>query len=157
MIFPKLETLAKGKGVEARQLSPYHIQLKGIYVVNIYETTGKFYISGMNKSQPYDMKNLQRLVDIACGEYDFKYTGVKAKRKKFSMKQKALAFARNNVCFFCDKDIETIQEASWEHCIPLSRGGSNRKDNMALSHEKCNQERKDSIKVKEISNGDNES
>lgn len=152
MIFPKLEKLAKGKNVEAIHLTPYHIQLKGIYTVNVYETTGKFYINGMNKSQAYDMKNLQRLIDIACGSYDFKYTGARANRKKFSMKQKKVAFDRNNICFYCDKDIETIQEASWEHCIPLSRGGSNRKDNMALSHEKCNQERKDSIKVKEVEN-----
>jgi len=150
MIFSKIELLAKEKGIEAAQLTPYHIQLKGVYTVNIYESTGKFYINGMNKSQPYDMKNLQRLVDMAGGDYDFKYTGTKANRKSFGKDKKYLQWKLNPICFFCDKDIETFEEASWEHKIPLSRGGSNRKDNLALSHYRCNQERKDSIRVKEI-------
>jgi len=42
-------------------------------------------------------------------------------------------------CFVCKRMIQTQSEATLEHIIPKSKGGSNKKSNLALSHQFCNQ------------------
>lgn len=53
-------------------------------------------------------------------------------------KKLALAFAQDQRCFVCSLEIETIEEATLEHIIPKSLGGSNKQDNLAVSHLECN-------------------
>ncbi|MCM2351409.1 MAG: HNH endonuclease [Bacteriovoracaceae bacterium] len=44
----------------------------------------------------------------------------------------------NKICFTCQKVIKDIQEASIEHIVPKSLGGTFRLRNLALSHKECN-------------------
>lgn len=44
----------------------------------------------------------------------------------------------NPYCFVCDEEIKCFNQASIEHIIPKSEGGSNKPYNLAVSHKKCN-------------------
>ena len=39
----------------------------------------------------------------------------------------------------CNQEIKNISQATLEHIIPRSKGGNNKKDNLALFHSFCNQ------------------
>lgn len=56
-------------------------------------------------------------------------------------------------CFYCLKPV-ALKDASTEHLIAVSRGGSNASDNLTLAHKQCNQEQAnaplmDKLKVRE--------
>lgn len=53
--------------------------------------------------------------------------------------RKILMHAVDSRCFVCKEHIATPEEATIEHIIPVSRGGTNAKVNLALSHRECNQ------------------
>lgn len=40
-------------------------------------------------------------------------------------------------CFVCRLPVAE-SEATLEHVIPLSKGGTNRRDNLSISHRRCN-------------------
>ena len=48
-------------------------------------------------------------------------------------------FNESTLCFVCKRKIQSLNEATLEHIIPKSKGGSNKKSNLALSHQFCNQ------------------
>lgn len=56
-----------------------------------------------------------------------------------SKKKKLKLWARNQHCFVCTERINHFSEATLEHIIPISRGGSGKLENLALSHAVCNQ------------------
>lgn len=61
-----------------------------------------------------------------------------AKRRRGMGHRKAALIERDGLaCFFCGT-LMTEEEATIEHLIPLSRGGSNLDDNLALAHQSCN-------------------
>ena len=43
-------------------------------------------------------------------------------------------------CWVCGEPVEPTQ-ATLEHIQPLSEGGSSHQDNLAISHDRCNQSR----------------
>jgi hypothetical protein len=45
----------------------------------------------------------------------------------------------NPKCFACGKSIENFSDATIEHIIPKSKGGTNHLDNLAVSHRLCNE------------------
>lgn len=62
-----------------------------------------------------------------------------AKPRKGLGHRKAILMKRDgNACFFCGLPM-TEDEATIEHLVPLSRGGPNTDENLALAHEACNQ------------------
>jgi len=46
-------------------------------------------------------------------------------------------------CWLCNRAIALADTLSIDHVRPLSRGGSNKIDNLRLSHERCNRKRGD--------------
>jgi len=42
------------------------------------------------------------------------------------------------ICYLCEIPLVSIRNASIDHVIPLSRGGSNRVSNLRLTHIGCN-------------------
>lgn len=55
------------------------------------------------------------------------------------LERKTLMYSADSKCFVCKEHIATPEEATIEHIIPRSRGGSNSRTNLALSHRECNQ------------------
>lgn len=45
------------------------------------------------------------------------------------------------VCPLCKEPISSINDFTWDHIIPRSRGGKDHISNMAPAHAKCNEER----------------
>jgi hypothetical protein len=73
------------------------------------------------------------------GQYRSTLNSKKRKRVK-----KAL-FAKSSLCYVCQRPIPSIEMATIEHIIPLSKGGTSRVDNLSLSHRSCNQMKADTI------------
>lgn len=49
-----------------------------------------------------------------------------------------LFHAQGGVCFFCEQPFSMVRPATIEHLVPRSLGGTNERDNLALTHSKCN-------------------
>lgn len=45
------------------------------------------------------------------------------------------------VCPLCKEPISSINDFTWDHIVPRSRGGSDHISNMAPTHAKCNEEK----------------
>lgn len=144
----KLKRLADKNDVVFSQFTEYHIQLKALHTVNVYESKSTFYINGMVSKEVFDPSDLMFLINLAKGAKNFSYTKEKAVRKSFKKGRRRAIWQRNPVCYYCHDLIENYNDATIEHRIPISRGGSNRPDNLALSHNKCNQERGNNIGIK---------
>lgn len=68
----------------------------------------------------------------------------KKKRVSISYKQEGLPSKRkrlfadaNGICYLCEKPM-LFSEATTDHVYPKSRGGSDRYENLKLTHRKCN-------------------
>lgn len=48
-------------------------------------------------------------------------------------------------CFVCGENIKNVEQATLEHILPKSKGGTDEMKNLWLSHEKCNQHRGDNL------------
>ena len=51
------------------------------------------------------------------------------------------------VCALCGEPIATLSEVTIDHIVPLSRGGTDRLDNLRLAHEACNKRRGNARRV----------
>jgi 5-methylcytosine-specific restriction endonuclease McrA len=69
------------------------------------------------------------------------------KRNRNGPDFKKLWDRQNGMCFVCGKpmtnthDIRDSLRATFEHVVPLARGGLDNFINLALSHKRCNNER----------------
>lgn len=148
-----LEKIAKENNVDFRICNEFHIQLRAVYVVNVYEGKSKYYVSGANASSYFSKSKPLHLVNIALGINE-NLVSKKTKREKVPAGTKRNLWIKSKDCFFCKGKIESFSEASIEHVIPLAKGGSNRIENLALSHEKCNHERGSSMAIKETASAE---
>lgn len=55
--------------------------------------------------------------------------------------KRRILWRRNNTCYVCKREILDIREASLEHIVPKSYGGTSKLRNLALSHYECNHSR----------------
>ena len=127
------------------QHTDHHFSIKGsIYNVNFYPTKKTFYINGCNAidKKTCTYKTVEELIDIADGNKNFlnSLSEEKTKRKNYKNRKKQL-FENIKLCFWCGKEL-ILETATVEHKIPLSKGGSNRNDNLTLTCVKCNAQRR---------------
>lgn len=139
-----LELACKEFNLSFKKCSDYHLQIKGTFLINVYPSKNVFYIQGSEGKQKY--KDISEVLLIAQGKGNNKVVpfGLRTKRELTKGQRKAIRaklYEKSAVCFGCKKEIESIHEATIEHKVPLARGGSNRFDNLALAHEKCNKDR----------------
>jgi hypothetical protein len=136
---------AADNGMTAKKCGAVHFHLKGIFLLNIYPTTKSVYVQGANHKTTFT--SIHDLLALAKGEKDL--SGVtKGKRKDLGKgKRRQLWENGERNCFVCGEKFHFFHEATLEHKIPLSKGGSNRTDNLGLSHESCNHERGNKLSV----------
>lgn len=139
----QLAFFADLKAVKLKVCSAFHYQLQGKFQVNVYPTTGRIYIQGMNYGKT--VRDHVEAVDYATGDRFPK--GIEAaKRKPMTAKKDFLwKISGTKRCGICLLPIATKEEATVDHKIPRSRGGSNRMDNLQLAHATCNQEKGNSV------------
>lgn len=145
-----LEKEAAAHGMDFKKCSTYHYQVHGVYLLNIYPTSERVHIQGSNAAMHF--KSVEELLYLANGRKTPSKT-VPEKRLKpkqgYQMKMKLWSSGIRN-CFVCLGEFRDFSEVTLEHKVPLSRGGSNRYDNLALSHEICNHARGDTLTVAKI-------
>lgn len=141
----KMKPLAEKEGIEFKKCADYHFQLRGIFLINVYPSKASYYVQGTNKGIRYH--DLRELLDVCLGERNLEARrDVGSRRKPLGDKKPAL-WERSRLCFVCGQEIAKIEEATIEHKIPLYRGGSNRMDNLGLSHATCNHARGNQLAV----------
>ena len=50
-----------------------------------------------------------------------------------------LLFDHDDLCYLCGAPIESASDAHMDHVIPIARGGTHTRDNLAPAHARCNQ------------------
>jgi len=129
---------------ERREFANGHIQFIGKVIVNYYKTKDTAYIIGSTKGFDCTESYARKIADSP--NIIQKSAMVKSKRKNMKGARKRMwnkPFYK--ICYVCNRKIDTYEECSVEHIIPLCKGGSNRSDNLTLSHKKCNEERGERI------------
>jgi 5-methylcytosine-specific restriction endonuclease McrA len=128
------------------QKNEHHYQIQGgQFTVNYYPSKRTYYINGAVRGNRY--KDMEQLYKIAKGEYSKSVSIESVKRKSLGGKIDRLLEKYSSICCVCQQRIDDKIEASVEHFVPLSKGGSNRFDNLRISHKGCNFARKDSLKL----------
>jgi hypothetical protein len=134
----EMSLMANSEGLEFKRCSQWHFHLRGVFLLNVYPSTGTVYVQGSNGKMQY--KSLKQLIDLCNGVG--RIVGVdKGRRFSLKKKRKAIWAAGERHCFVCGEKFKSFDEATLEHKVPLSQGGSNRRDNLALSHDDCNKNR----------------
>lgn len=141
----KLEALAIENGCAFIQHTEFHIQIKGVHIVNVYESKQTYFVNGAAKKAYFNTNNPMSLIKIALGESNAKVSSEKENRKSFSKAKKENVKNRNDRCWICGELFTGGQLKTIEHKVPLDKGGSNRIDNLAVSHDECNRIRKNSL------------
>lgn len=140
------------KGLLWKRFSDYHFQIIGVFLVNYYPSKNTYYVQGSNKKLTYS--NLEHLSKVALGEAELNgQAGKRGKRGGSSKKKRQLLWnAGHKRCFVCGGQLESADSSTLEHKVPLAKGGSNRRDNLTLSHHDCNQKRGNAFGIAKLKN-----
>jgi hypothetical protein len=132
------EKLAQENGLIFKKLSVYHYQITGRFTVNFYPSKNSYYVNGAQKKCFYS--DFSEVLNIAKGEFESVVSREKTERKGSSSRAKRKAIFMSGVdhCYVCGEKLGGWEKSTLEHKIPLSKGGSNRRDNLSLSHADCN-------------------
>lgn len=112
----------------------------GKYLVNFYPSKKTIYVNGMTEGQRGS--DVRHVVNAALGK-DVPLTQEKHRRKKMGGVKRKL-FKKQKSCALCG-EVLTLETASVDHKIPLSKGGSNFLDNLQLTHIDCNFKKADKL------------
>jgi 5-methylcytosine-specific restriction endonuclease McrA len=128
-----------GLVVEERGKGHFQI-LGGVLKVNYYPESRRrsAYIEGMTAAHHHVTP--EQAVSMA---FTPKPLPRRDERQKSYRKIKRKLYRRSDLCYCCKRPILVFADATLEHIIPLSKGGLDNENNMALSHERCNRERAD--------------
>lgn len=74
------------------------------------------------------------------------------KRKGNYKKIRLELFYLDNTCGICGKEIKDEKESTIDHIIPLSKGGADKRHNMQLAHNDCNNKKGNGCHIKGLKN-----
>ena len=136
MIPEELLKAVEQEGLSVVERGAGHFQIRGgVLLVNYYPGSKKrsAYIEGMVKAHHYVTP--KQAVQLALNPRGIP---TKQKRRKTYVNIKMRLYRETDVCYRCGKPIIVFEDATLEHKVPLSQGGLDNINNMALAHEKCN-------------------
>lgn len=139
-------------GLTLKECSSTHWQIiGGIAIVNIHSGKRGFtqYVQGTGAGKP--VKSVPALITsattVAIGQKC-------AQRKRYggskNRKWRQASRTGQPVCQWCKRPFASIEEATIDHVIPLSKGGSNGDDNLVLACATCNTMRSNKVTTKEL-------
>lgn len=135
----RLQELCTIHNLEYKILSVHHHQIRGMHIVNWYPHSKRrtVYVAGATEGIPNC--NADMVVSIAQGTYKKKISNRVGVRRSsaWSKRTRRRLYNKSPLCFWCGAPL-TLETCTLEHKIPLSMGGSNRQDNLALACKPCN-------------------
>jgi len=140
-ILTELKSIARTRGLTVLEKGPYHFQIcGGPLLVNYYPNSRRrtAYVQGTTAGRHnVTPKQAVEMCFYAPAVVPKSHRDGRSGNKKKRLK---LWNAGNRNCYRCGIRIESFEDASLEHKIPLNRGGLNNLANCALSHQLCNHE-----------------
>lgn len=137
MSIPKeLAREADRHGLVVQECGAGHFQiLGGKLIVNYYPESRRksAYIQGMKAAHHH--VDVKRAVALALEPQGIP---TKTERRGKYRKIKLRLFRKSPICYRCKRVILRPEDATVEHIVPLSQGGLDHHNNMAISHERCN-------------------
>lgn len=135
----KIKQLAVARGIEYKEVSPGHIQLKGALLVNYYPNSKKksAYVAGTKKASRHvtPEEAIEMCFNAPTAQAPIECRKGNSRRKRAAMLKKGITR-----CYWCKGPL-TIDTSTIEHIIPLARGGLENANNRTLSCNPCNRDR----------------
>jgi hypothetical protein len=133
----ELLAAAKARGAMITDCGQGHFQIRGALLVNYYPNAKRqtAYIAGTRHGKLF--VNPQQAVALAFKPPEFRPGEVERKNYR---KVKVRMFKRQKKCHWCSEKL-TLDTATVDHVIPLSRGGLDNDNNRVLACSPCNQRR----------------
>ena len=134
----RLLRIADKAGLIVKERGPGHFQiLGGVLKVNYYPESKRrsAYIEGMVAAHHHVTP--EQAVAMA---FKPKALPARDERKKTYVQIKKKLYRKNDACYRCGRPLLVFSHATLEHIVPLSQGGLDNQNNMALAHKKCNQD-----------------
>lgn len=126
-----------------KRISKNHIQIIGRFLVNYYPSTGRIYVNGTT-GEPKIYGNIDRAIKAARQPPKIVRPEYREKRKSPEYYRKIRHQLANTPCKWCGK-ILSFNDSTIEHIIPLARGGTNGRDNLAIACSECNEKHADGV------------
>jgi 5-methylcytosine-specific restriction endonuclease McrA len=120
-----------------------HIQYIGKVTSNYYPSSSKIYITKTTKGFVGTEAEAEHYADVPEDIPEGAIPLSERKNSYASLRNRLYKNGKTN-CHICGEYVEKC-DASIEHIIPLSKGGSNLLDNLSISHRKCNELRGNSF------------
>lgn len=146
-IITELKSAATKHGVEVKEVSPGHFHLIGKLLVNYWPESRRrtAYVAATKEGREH--VSPKQAVQMALQPPPV--VGSEGRRKhraRDGAQFKNLWLKQRGLCHWCDEpmtqgDPDHALYATWEHKIPLARGGLDNPNNLALAHKKCNNDR----------------
>ena len=151
----QLTRAAKDAGLTLKDCGAGHLQvIGGIAIVNFYNGNKgtKIYVQG--NAQGRRVSSAEEVIRAAT---KFKRNGDTRARRNKSYKgaksrkwESAVRRGEKPSCHWCGGEFESRSDATADHVIPLSKGGSNGDDNIVLACRSCNTKRGNKVTANEI-------
>lgn len=133
----QLEQACRRAGLQFKRHNDFHFAVRGRYHVNVYPTTQKVFVKGGVRGG--SITGIDHILELARGDRAVD-VGPLAKRQQLTDSKRRL-WRLGHYCGICGEPLDSIDEATVDHVVPLARGGSNRFENLQLAHPDCNTHR----------------
>jgi len=141
-----LQIAAKPHGLQVKECGAGHIQIHGKgLLVNYYPGAKKqsAYVAGTTRR--FNHVSPAKAIQMALEPPPMATADRKERRKKYKAIKAAIFrknefYGKSTLCHWC-KAVLTLDTATAEHIIPLSRGGLDNAKNRVLACEPCNNKR----------------
>lgn len=136
----ELKREAEAAGLTLDWKSEHHVHIKGgPFLVNYYPFSKKrtAYVASTRRGE--QQVTPKRACQMAFDKPAFRPG--EAGRRKPQRPHKERLWKRGHTCYWCEQEIDHIDEATVDHVIPLGRGGIDNMNNKVLSCLPCNRDR----------------
>lgn len=140
-----LRKLCAEKNLELVERPNGHFQIRGVMLVNYYPCarTRSLYVAGTTGALKH--ASAEKAVEVALGKQGFTLDNRVPRKNNYRAAKKKL-LAKSDKCYWCGCKL-TMQTATLDHLVPLSRGGLNNDNNYVLACEPCNKARGNNLPV----------
>lgn len=139
LTFARFAQLARSEGCEPRDCGNGHWQVRGVVTVNWWPASKRRSIFVSGSSEAVAAGDAALAIEIAkLGPPMYRLEQRLSQRA--ARRERARLLKKDPHCRWCGCDLDA-HTATLEHVVPLARGGTNRRENLAIACEVCNHAR----------------